>query len=287
MEKHQISTIIPVELEYPEERSLSVREIFIGGEYESWYYGRNLTILDVGANIGCFAIWANLRWPNSLIYSYEAHPETFKMLVRNVEGLSNVTCHNFAVYPGEKNELFYSRYPGDGEAGLVTFASKKFETMHQDNIFEVPALHPRDLPKCDVVKLDVEGAEYDILRNMDLQGVSVILLEYHNDKDKYNIKELLKSDFSLEYEDSCDYAPEFKCRGDHFGRLFFANKYRNKLRKLDSRFMTYIYGDNTYRISLGQLLQGLPSATKYTLRRKSRIIRNHIQTLIKRLHILL
>lgn len=284
MEKKLISTKIPVEMEYPDERSFSVRNV-LDGEYESWYFGNNLTILDIGANVGSFAVWANLRWPNSLINAYEPHPETFKMLVRNVEGLTNIACHDVAVYPSEKNELFYSRYPGDGESGLVTYVCEKFETLHEDNIFEVPVLHPRDLPGCDVVKLDVEGAEGDILRNMDLQGVSVILLEYHNDKNRKSIKELLMRDFSLEYEDSCEYDPNLRCKEDHYSRLFFANKHRNRLRKLDSQFLEYSSGHNIYRISLRQLLQRLPSATKYTLKRKIRIIRNHIQTILKKLHI--
>jgi FkbM family methyltransferase len=275
MKQRLVSATVPVALEFPDEMSSPTLEV-LSGEYESWHFGKGLIILDIGANVGAFAVWANLRWPHSQIHAYEPHPETFRMLLRNVEGLTNIMCHNVAVYPSEKRqELFWSRYAGDGESGLVTYMEKTFENLSQDHLFEVPILHPRNLPQCDVVKLDVEGAEAVILHSMDLQGVSLILLEYQNDENRDSIKDLLKKDFSLEYEDSFEwdallpksrYKKELK--GNHYGKLFFANKQLNRLRKIDSQPPTFILGHNANKISLQQLLLALITATKNALKRR-------------------
>lgn len=284
MDKRPIYTRIPVELEFPDEEKDNIMEVF-DGEYESWYVGNNLVILDIGANVGSFSIWANLRWPNSRIYAYEPHPETFRMLMSNVEGLTNITCYNTAVYPSGGKELFYGSCAGDCESGLIAYIGEYYETLNQDNLFEVSVLHPRDLPVCDIIKLDVEGPEAVILHNMDVQNVSLILLEYHNDEIRNSIKELLKRDFFLEYEDNREYNRPFSntsYKEFHYGRLFFANKYRNRLRKLDLRSLTYSWEHNVPNLSLRQLFGKLPGATKHALEWRIRIIHSYIKRLSKK-----
>ncbi len=59
--------------------------------------------------------------------------------------------------------MFYSRYPGDGEGGLVAYMGKTFESLPEESQVAVPTIPPRDLPVCDVLKIDVEGAEASIL----------------------------------------------------------------------------------------------------------------------------
>jgi FkbM family methyltransferase len=268
---------IPVELECPDEMLPAIREV-LSGEYESWYFGEGLTILDVGANVGSFSIWANLRWPDSRIHAYEPHPDTFRMLVDNVRGLTNVTCHNTAVYPTDRErEPFWSRYGGDGESGLVAYMGKTFADLSRDNVCEVPVLHPRELPQCDVIKADVEGAEAPILMNMNLEQVSLILLEYQNDENRNALKERLSREFILDREDSFEWdalLPESKYRkdlsGDHYGRLFFSNRKSNKLRKVDrpQPLATLPPQDVGSEVSLRKLLSALPGATKLTLRRR-------------------
>jgi|GEM_PF-835626 len=277
MNKRVALAQIPVELEFPDEMLGSIMEV-LSGEYESYYSGENLTVLDIGANVGSFSIWANLRWPNSQFHAYEPHPDTYKLLVRNLSGLPNVKCHNTAVYPSEKGrEPFWSRYAGDGESGLVAYMGRTFENLSQENVFEVPILHPRDLPRCDVIKADVEGAEALILGNMDLEHVSLILLEFQDDENKEAIKELLDKEFILEREDSFEWDTlltksgyKKDLTGNHFGRLFFTNKQANKLRKLDTRsLVTTRHADNSGgSLTLRNLLSALPGATKIALQKR-------------------
>lgn len=268
---------IPVALDFPDEIGAAVCEV-LNGEYESGFFGEDLTIIDVGANVGSFSIWANIRWPLSRIHAYEPHPKTFELLTTNVKTLSNITCHNVAVYPTEnKTERFWSRYAGDGEAGLVTYMRKTFKELAPDDILEVPIIHPRELSAGDVLKLDVEGAEAAVLKHMNLKGVSLILLEYQNIENRDAIKDLLREDFALEYEDSfqwsklvphSDYREQL--RGDLFGRLFFANKHHNRLRRgaLRNSAAGHFSEYATEHLSLKQIISALPAAAKRAIRRR-------------------
>jgi FkbM family methyltransferase len=199
------------------------------GEYESGYFGEGLKILDIGANVGSFTIWANLRWPNSTIYSYEPHPGTFNLLLENVRKLSNVSCHNVAVYPSERQtEPFWSRFPGDGQSGMAASLREIGDELSDNDIMEVPVFHPRDLPAADVVKLDVEGAEADIICAMDTSKISLILLEYHSMKIRNRIKESLGNRFTLAFEDY-ERWEDSAVQEDCSGRMFFVNKHNNRL----------------------------------------------------------
>jgi FkbM family methyltransferase len=165
----------------------------LAGEYEAGFDGEDLTIVDIGANVGAFTIWAHLRWPNSRIHAYEPNPATFALLTENVAHLGNVSCHQQAVFPGEPGErLLFSRYPGDGEAGLVDYIGNTFDEFRDDRLIAVPTIDPATLPRCDVLKIDVEGGEAAILQAMDISDVSLILVEYQNLRNRRAIEDRLR-----------------------------------------------------------------------------------------------
>lgn len=244
----------------------------LAGEYESGYFGERLSILDIGANVGAFALWANLRWVQSMIHAYEPHPNTFALLCKNVARFPNVQCHNVAIAPIEQSHsLLYSRYDGDGEAALVTYAHKTFSALEPHNVFEVPVIHPRTLPPCDILKIDVEGAEADILQGMDLKPVSLILLEYQDSANRQAIKDLLKTDFSLAYEDEFAWSeimPHERYRqelaDDQYGHLFFVHRRQTKLRKLPAS----IPSRRPIEMSLSQLLAAASRVIRQRLARR-------------------
>jgi FkbM family methyltransferase len=261
---------VPIAFEFPDEMAAEVTAV-LAGEYEAGYFGAGLTVVDIGANVGSFTLWSHLRWPNSIVHAYEPQPETYATLLRNVGWLPNVHCHEKAVYPDEGSQLdFYSRYSGDGESGLVAYIGETFEDLARDNIIQVPVLHPRDLPACDILKIDVEGGEARILESMDLSGVSLILLEYQNLANRDAIQSLLNGKFVCEFEDRHpwrDVLPKTGYRkdliGDAYGRMFFVNQQLNRL--------TLPFGSEPrqrarwpvepHLISLRQLLRAIPGAT--------------------------
>jgi FkbM family methyltransferase len=149
----QFRAEIPLVLDCPEPMRSAV-EYVLEGEYESGHDGASLDILDLGANIGSFALWANMRWPNSRIRCYEPNPGTFAYLQRNAAHLPNVMAFNVAVFPGTKaREPFFARYDGDGEAGLARYAGDTFTETAMQPAIEVDVVDPGKLTSADIVKM--------------------------------------------------------------------------------------------------------------------------------------
>lgn len=263
---------VPVRLTMPDQMHYHAQKV-LAGEYEPGYFGEGLSIVDLGANVGSFSVWANMRWPGSTVHAYEPHPETFRMLTENVRGIDNIICHNAAVFSGTaERALYFSRYAGDGESGLAAVMSRTFAEIQLERTFEVQVVHPASLPGCDVLKVDVEGSEFEILANMDLSGVSIILLEFQFAEVRDNIKDLLAADFTLEHESNYPWdrlLPNSGYRkelaGDFYGLLRFSSRHVNKLKKVDLERPAEV------QRSFRQALSELGETGKAALRRRLRL----------------
>lgn len=222
---------IPMSLSVPEQMHWAIKDV-LEGEYEAGYDGVGLDILDVGANVGSFALWATARWPGSMVTSYEPHPGTFAYLKRNTHQRRDIRPVNAALFPGGlKTATFMSRFAGDGESGLAAYAGDTFVAGSQIQSYQVAVVDPASLPSPDIVKIDIEGGEGDVLDHVDLSKTSLVLLEYQNRKNRIQLEARLKADFelvnTLEYSwdpllnQEC-YRPDLV--GDVYGRMFAARK---------------------------------------------------------------
>ena len=93
-------------------------EIFVGGTYEhpQIKLPERATIIDVGANIGLFTIWAARKHRPRIILAYEASPTTHECLVANVarhvdSEVTGATCVNLAVSREAGQELVLHQPP--------------------------------------------------------------------------------------------------------------------------------------------------------------------------------
>jgi FkbM family methyltransferase len=215
----------------------SAVEYVLEGEYESGHDGESLDILDLGANIGSFALWANMRWPNSRICCYEPNPGTFAYLKRNTAHLPNVMAFNFAVFPGTKaREPFFARYDGDGEAGLARYARDTFTETAMQPAIEVDVVDPGKLTSADIIKIDIEGGEAAVLAALDLSNTALVLAEFQNRRNRLAMQEVLAKNFVAILDEECPWDPLLdymdyrrELRGDVFGRMFYARRGQSRL----------------------------------------------------------
>jgi FkbM family methyltransferase len=236
---HHIARI-PVDMEYPDDiLGNLVNEVF-SGEYESGHDGRGLTILDIGANIGSFAVWASLRWPGSTIHCFEANPGTFPFLQRNTRANPLIHCNHAAVFPGsDKKMTFFSRFAGDGEGGLAAYMDETFRKGVTGDRYEVEVANPATLPKADIVKLDIEGGESAVLAALDLSGTSLVLTEFQNRRNRIEMQATLaKAGFVAVRDEAAPWDPilDFKdynqnLHGDIYGHMYYERKGQTKLRR--------------------------------------------------------
>lgn len=161
-----------------------IAKIF-SGEYDVPVTPPNPVILDLGANIGGFAVWAQTRWPNCKLHCYEPEPGNFEMLKKNVSGAE---LYQVAVADFDGSGVLYEGASNCGEFSL----SCSIGTPQTGKIETVPVTSAIHLPEATILKLDTEGAELAILRSyLYLSSLKAVMLEWHTPELRYRIGELM------------------------------------------------------------------------------------------------
>jgi FkbM family methyltransferase len=159
-----------VRIEVPRRLLQTFKEIFMDECYLRGL-GRpvpeNPTILDIGANAGYFSLFALSRFRGARVVAFEPMPANYALLTRNrlLNAGLTWTCIQKAV-SGETGELVLACDAGDG---LTTSATVLAEDTSQSERIRVPAVTLPEvfddyrLGRCDLLKMDCEGAEFGIL----------------------------------------------------------------------------------------------------------------------------
>ncbi len=133
-------------------------------------------IIDGGANIGLSVLYFKRLYPASRILAFEADEEVFSVLKKNVEtsGHENVEMVCRALWSSETRLSFMSEGADGGRVAQGKDAGGKLtETVRLRSYLTRPV---------DFLKLDIEGAETEVLRDSaDLLGnVEKLFVEYHS-----------------------------------------------------------------------------------------------------------
>ena len=165
------------------------QEIFLDKEYLFHTESDKPIILDLGSNVGTSIIFFSKHFPNAIIEGYEADPNIYAYLKSNM--LNNdvkVQLYNAAVWINNGNCLFHS----DGTDGghLIIKESKNDISVSCIDILDIV----RKYPEIDFLKIDIEGAEYEVIKRMNnyLCNVKHLFIEYHEKRtEKQKLSEIL------------------------------------------------------------------------------------------------
>lgn len=156
-------------------------------------------ILDIGGHVGCFGLLAKALWPDAQLIALEPHPESAQLYRESLDANGfddDIVLQAALGYAPERHVLV-----GDGrstggcllvdeeEAERLSTVPVRSERERYSIIAkQVPVLTFEDLTRqfglsrIDLVKLDCEGAELDLCRNVNVLqslGVGVLIGEYH------------------------------------------------------------------------------------------------------------
>lgn len=162
---------------------------------------RIATVLDIGANIGVSAVYFAHIFPQARVYAFEPMPENFALLAMNAADQPRIHAVNCALgaVDGEVEMLASDSATNFGGFSLHAAgsdASKKRKVPIRNAQAQMDAL---GITSVDVIKIDTEGAEWEILTALApglLRSAKLIMGELHGTRD-FALLEYLAPDFCI------------------------------------------------------------------------------------------
>ena len=143
------------------------------------------TVVDIGANVGVFSVYAGVRATKGRVIAFEPIPQSFALLQANIRGnhLDHVECVNKAIAAASgERRLTVTPIPTrsslyGGPPNQPVAESIPIRTLSLASILDTYGLS-----RIDFLKMDCEGAEYEILLSASqdvMDRISSISMEYH------------------------------------------------------------------------------------------------------------
>ena len=156
--------------------------VWLAEEYKipKFDINENDIIIDIGAHIGLFSLYASQYCKNGKIYCYEPIKGNYDMLIENLEinKIKNIIPFDYAVTKENRHTKIYLN--SDDSAHSIIPEGKNFVEVKSTtikSIFDENKIH-----NCDLLKIDCEGAEYEIIDSIPKEyflRINKIIIEYH------------------------------------------------------------------------------------------------------------
>lgn len=164
---------------------LAAYEVWMLEEYKDEHFTIKSTdvVIDIGAHIGSFSVWAARQAPNGRVYAFEPNNENHAFLDENkkLNDLTNLEIFNLAVSDKDgETSLFNSEYSSVSHSIIETGAENAITVR---TISLAGILEANSIDRVNYLKIDAEGAEYLIALNAPrevLNKVDKIFIEYHD-----------------------------------------------------------------------------------------------------------
>ncbi|MCB9251759.1 MAG: amino acid adenylation domain-containing protein [Flavobacteriales bacterium] len=204
------------------------KEIFAERNYDKIDFELNQEsiVFDVGANLGFFMIYLNQKYPGITVYAFEPLPEVYRNLNANRK-LYDVKGQDFQLaLLDEEKEIEFTYYPQlsilsgiEGDKNEVKNTVRDFILSQEEKISAKDAealveaklnsvqlkcdaqtlsniLALEEIPKIDLLKIDVENSEHLVLKGIegsDWNKINNLIIEVHDIEDRLiKIKENLE-----------------------------------------------------------------------------------------------
>lgn len=166
-------------------------DVFSKREYEFELAEPPKAILDLGGHVGSSVLFFRRKWPLAAITVVEANPRLVEFLRRNVGELGVTILH--AAVAKESGTVPFAD-SDESWGGKIGSGNQRVPAISLDRLLAEPV---------DVLKLDIEGAEFDVVPGSErLSSVRVVVGEIHAEPDSRAAEGLLSelTEFNVEAE---------------------------------------------------------------------------------------
>lgn len=129
----------------------------------------DMVVLDIGAHVGYYSLLAARRvGPNGKVYAFEPEPGNYDLLVENIEqnGYENVIPFRQAISDRKGNSTLFLTSLDNGRHSLYHHGLPESGHMVVETTTVDAFLESKGWPQVGLVKVDVEGAESEVLGGM-------------------------------------------------------------------------------------------------------------------------
>lgn len=169
-------------------------DMFLNDEYYV-KLPKNPHIIDLGSEVGLSVCYFKSIYPNARIEAFEPDPASYKLLTKNIKdnAMKKITTCNVALANKVGSIPFYIDSSVDGSLTMSLFAKRQQKRI----IVKVNRLSRYIRQKVDLLKMDIEGAEFDVLSDLShskkISLIDNMIIEYHHhiDVNKNDLSRLL------------------------------------------------------------------------------------------------
>jgi len=144
------------------------------------------TIVDIGANAGYFTLFALMKFVRPSLFAYEPIPASYTQLERHrrLNPGQSMKCFPMAVsgHGGEIALSFDAADPFTTSATVFSSCAPAPDSLRVPSVTLQKIFEEHCLSRCDLLKIDCEGAEYDILYSSSsdvLKSIDQMAMEVH------------------------------------------------------------------------------------------------------------
>jgi FkbM family methyltransferase len=183
-----------------------LNEVFVKDDYD-FMTGSKSIVIDIGANVGITSLFFSSLDYVDKIYAFEPVKDTFEQAQYNLSLNSTIdkmaTIKNIGLGKNNRKEVFLFDKEWKGNTGVRGVESpsysnnnnaKEIEVTIASATVEIEKILEENTKKNIIVKMDCEGAEYEILEDLFNSGIiykiDVLLLEWH-DRGAASIEKIL------------------------------------------------------------------------------------------------
>jgi FkbM family methyltransferase len=170
-------------------------------------------IIDGGANIGKYSLVCNELIPSALIYSLEPVKDTFNILEKNVAELENIKPFQKGLYKTNTSKEI-NIFNSNTHSSLVDIQGLSYESTQKQTIELIKGddfMKNHKIAEVDLLKIDVEGAEFDALLGFEehISGGKIKMIQFEYGYINITTKKLL-----------IDFYNYFESKGYLLGKIF-------------------------------------------------------------------